>query len=183
MTKHKEEKPAADVEQTETLQSPEAEQKAAPTVDPVAVLESQVKEWKDKYTYLAADYDTYRRRTARDIQTARAEGMTHAVEPMITVFDHFRMAMNASDKSDNIEKVREGLVLIYNEFQKAIKEIGIEAIEAEGAIFDPNLHEAISNVPSDKPEGTVIQQWNCGYRYNGRLIRPARVVVSAGKSE
>lgn len=156
---------------------------SAPTPDPVAVLESEVKLWKEKYAYLAAEFDTFRRRASRDVQNARADGLADAVEPVLNIFDHFRMAMDASAKTDNVDKLREGLDLIFGEFQKAVKEMGIEMIEAAGTVFDPNLHEAISSVASDKPEGTVIQQWSCGYRHHGKLLRPARVIVSAGKTE
>ncbi len=171
----------AKVEETHTPN--ETAESVVTPEDPIETLKKEVDEWKNKYTYLYADYDNYRRRVARDIQTAREKGVMSAVDPMITVFDHFRMAMDVSEKSDNIDKIREGLTLIYNEFKKAITDLGIESVEAQGAVFDPNIHEAISHQPSDAPEGTVIQQWSCGYTQNKKLVRPARVVVSSGPAK
>lgn len=146
----------------------------------IAELEQQVGDLKQKYAYLYADFDNYRKRVAKDIQTARQEGLIKALEPMINVLDHFRMAVDASHKTDNVEKIREGLLLISEQLKKAVSETGIESIEAQDQTFDPAIHEAISQQPSDKVEGTVLQQWTCGYKLGDRLIRPARVVVSSG---
>lgn len=154
-----------------------------PAKDPLTEAQSEIAKLKDKYMYLTAEYDNFRRRAARDMQEARTAGMIGAVDPILNVFDTFRMAMTASEQTDNIEKIREGLTLILNAFNKSIADLGIESIEALGQAFDPNLHEAISSMPSDEPEGTIIQQWSCGYSLNGKLLRPARVVVSAGPAD
>lgn len=173
---------SADVS-SDTRSNENTETTTSAVEDPMTKLQAELDSWKSKYTYLYADYDNYRRRVARDIQTAREKGMESTIEPMLTVFDHFRMAMDASEKSDNIDKIREGLSLIFNEFKKAISDLGIEPIEALNTPFDPNIHEAISHHPSDQPEGVVIQQWSCGYQHNKKLVRPARVVVSSGPAK
>lgn len=152
-------------------------------VNPLAEAETQIKQLKEKYTYLMADYDNYRRRVARDLQSARTSGVESALNPILNIFEHVRMAVSASEQTDNVEKIREGLRLIMNEFSKSIRDMGIEIIDPVGEQFDPNLHEAISNMPSDHPEGVVTQQWSSGFRLNGRLLRPARVVVSSGPAK
>jgi molecular chaperone GrpE len=82
-----------------------------------------------------------------------------------------------------MDAIRDGLKMILTEFGKAIEELGIEKIDAVGKEFDPNLHEAMANEPSDEvEEGVVIKQWTCGYRMGDRLLRPANVVVSSGSA-
>ena len=71
--------------------------------------------------------------------------------------------------------------MIMGEFFKAFEELGVSKLESVGKKFDPNLHEAVANEPSETvPEGEIIREWNCGFNRGDKLLRPARVVVSAG---
>ncbi|OGV38693.1 MAG: nucleotide exchange factor GrpE [Lentisphaerae bacterium GWF2_45_14] len=138
----------------------------------------------DKYLRTCAEYQNYRKRVSKDISTARYEGTFSAIQPFLQVFDHFFMAVCAAEKSENTGSIREGLNMILTEFNKALDELGIERIDADGKDFDPALHEAISNEASDSiEEGKVSRQWSCGYKLGERLMRPARVVVSSGPAK
>ena len=149
--------------------------------DTVKELQSKISEWEDKYLRLRAEFDNYRKRTYKDITEARFNTKIDTVFPVLSVFDHFRLAVTAAEKTPEFKVLFDGMKLILSEFQKALDELGIEVIEATGKSFDPNLHEAIGKEPSTKvEEGKVISQWRCGYMLGDRLLRPSSVIVSSG---
>jgi molecular chaperone GrpE len=144
-------------------------------------LNAELEEAKDALLRLKADFQNYRMRTAKEIANARAFAQTDTILPFLQVFDHFNMAMVAAEKSDNMDAIKQGLEMILKEYQKRLDELGVEAFDAVGKKFDPQLHDAMSHEPSDEvEEGYVIKQWNCGYKLGERLLRPATVVVSSG---
>lgn len=172
---------------SQDVPAPEAvsEESAAPSEkSEEEKLKEELAAANDKYLRLCAEYQNYRKRVSKDMSNARYEGVFSTIQPFLQVFDHFFMAVMASEKSDNIDSIRQGLGMILTEFQKAIEELGIQQIDANGKDFDPELHEAISHEPSDKvAEGKVSRQWSCGYKLGERLMRPARVVVSSGPAK
>lgn len=160
----------ADVAQTE----PTPEEK-------ISQLDEALAAANDKYLRLQAEFQNYRKRAAKEISAARAFGAEDAITPFLQVFDHFNMAVQAATTSDNMDAIRQGLQMILDEYDKALKELGVVRFDAAGADFDPEIHEAMAHEPSDSiAEGKVVKQWNCGYRLGERLIRPATVVVSSG---
>jgi molecular chaperone GrpE len=87
------------------------------------------------------------------------------------------MALTAAENADSA--IRDGIQMIYDQFHDVLKDVGVEKVDAEGELFDPNLHEAISQQETvDIEEGTVVEQIQSGYKLNDRLVRPARVVVA-----
>jgi molecular chaperone GrpE len=134
---------------------------------------------EDRRLRLTADFDNYRKRVHRDLQEARATATVEGLSAFLNVFDHFRLAMAASEADPKV--LRDGMAMILAEFEKAMVEAGIAIIDAVGQPFDPHCHEASAREPSTTvPENHVVRQWRCGYRLGDRLIRPAAVVVSAG---
>ena len=120
-------------------------------------------------------------RTAKEIANARMFGQNDTILPFLQVFDHFSMAMTAAEKSENMDAIKQGLEMILKEYKKGLDELGVVAYDAVGEKFDPKLHDAMTNEPSDEiEEGYVIKQWNGGYKLGERLLRPATVVVSSG---
>jgi len=104
--------------------------------------------------------------------------------PFLQVFDHFTMAVSASESTMNVDALKKGMEMIQQEFDKAFSDLGVEKIDAPGKEFDPKLHEAVAQEASDTvPAGHVIKQWNFGYRIGDRLLKPAMVIVSSGKAE
>ena len=94
------------------------------------------------------------------------------------------MAMMAADKSENMDAIKQGLDMILKEYKKGLDELGVVSYNAVGEKFDPKLHDAMTNEPSDEvEEGYVIKQWNVGYKLGERLLRPATVVVSSGPAK
>lgn len=166
-------------EQIDKESSVETEGK--PELSEVDKLQKELAEIQSKYLYLQAEYQNYRKRIARDLSDTRINTAASTLTPFFTVFDFLHMADNAAVKSDNIESIRQGLKMIIGEFVKAFDELGVKRIEATGQKFDPELHEAVANQPSETiPEGVVSSEWNCGFKLGERILRPCRVVVSSG---
>ena len=144
-------------------------------------LQRELKECQDKYLYLQAEYQNYRKRVVKDLADARSYTVSDTLAPFLSVYDYLSMAGVAAEQSDNLEAIRMGLKMIMGEFFKAFEELGVSKLESVGKKFDPNLHEAVANEPSETvPEGEIIREWNCGFKRGDKLLRPARVVVSAG---
>jgi molecular chaperone GrpE len=157
--------------------------KAKKQADRIKELEAELLESEDKTLRLRAEYDNYRKRSYRELSDARAYAKSDTLTPILNVFDHFQMAVAAADTTEDMSVITEGLKMINAEFIKAMDELGVESIDAIGKKFDPNLHEAVAEEASDQEEGTVIQQWRCGYKLGDKLLRPASVVVSSGKKK
>ena len=152
---------------------------AAPP-DPAAELAAL----QEKYIYLQAEYQNYRKRMAKELAESRRFAVEETVHPFLTVYDFLTMAETAAVQSDNIEAIRQGLVMIIAEYRKAFDELGLKPFDAKGKKFDPELHDAVAHESSEEvPEGVVSKQWNCGFKLGDRVVRPARVVVSSGAPE
>ena len=180
----KQEQPQA--EKTAESNFPEAEEKQLQEEHDKKVkeLEAKLAEAEDKRLRCYAEMDNLRKRTAKEMETLRLNVLQGTISPFLQVFDHFAMAVAASEKSDNLKSLLQGMKMIGNEFDKAFSELGVTKIDAVGQDFDPNLHEAVSQEASDTvPQGKVIRQWSCGYKTPLRLLKPAMVVVSSGPEQ
>jgi molecular chaperone GrpE len=125
--------------------------------------------------------DNLRKRLLRDTAESKLNAKIDTVSSFLSVFDHFKLAVRASDEKHSFDVLHKGMEMILDEFQKAFDEIGIEIINACGAVFNPNLHEAAGQKNSTEiPEGHVLEQWRCGYKLGEKIIRPAVVVISSG---
>lgn len=146
-----------------------------------AVLESEVAALKDQLLRKEADFQNYRKRMAREVSDARRIGLIETITPFLQVFDLFEMAMKAADTSDNIAALKQGLAMILAQYGKTLDELGVQKFDAVGSVFDPMLHDAVAYENSEEAaDGTILKQWNCGYKLGDRLLRPARVIVSSG---
>jgi molecular chaperone GrpE len=162
----------------------EIEEKELTAEEQVEALTAELAESKDALLRLKADFQNYRMRTAKEISNARVFGQTDTILPFLQVFDHFNMAMMAAEKSDNMDAIKQGLEMILKEYKKGLDELGVVPYDAVGEKFDPKLHDAMTNEPSDEmKEGYVTKQWNVGYKLGERLLRPATVVVSSGPAK
>lgn len=165
---------------TEKQEKPEKSEKPK-KLKPAELLE-QIKVLESKNLYLQADYQNFRKRTAKDISDARLIGTVNAIEPFLKINDFLIMAKMAAEKSDNIEALKQGVLMIINEYEKAMDEFGVTKLKTVGEKFDPELHEAISHEFSDTvEEGIVIKEFSSGYKLGSKLLKAARVVVSKGK--
>ena len=135
----------------------------------------------DRYVRLNADFDNFRKRAARDREDGMRSAQERLLNKLLPVIDNFDMAMAATTSAQNttVESLKAGVQMIQGQLKAVLAESGVEEIEAMGKPFDPNLHEALSQLESaDAPEGTVIQQLRKGYKMRDRLLRPASVIVA-----
>ena len=136
---------------------------------------------QEKYIYLQAEYQNYRKRMVKELADARRFAIEDTVQPFFAVYDFLAMAEIAAAQSDNVEAIRQGLMMIIAEYRKAFEELSLKPFDAKGVPFDPALHDAVAHESSEEvPEGVVSKQWNCGFKLGDKVLRPARVVVSSG---
>jgi molecular chaperone GrpE len=155
----------------------EVEVEEAPVEAPPAPPETAVEAERDEYLALAqrtqADFENFRKRVARDAAAAEARGTARLAKEILPALDNLTRALEA----DTLDP--EGLSLVRSEFTAALERLGIEEFSPEGERFDPNLHEAMAQHPVDGAEpGTVVEVYQRGYRVDGNVLRPARVVVA-----
>ena len=145
--------------------------------DDVEGLRRSLGEQHDRYLRLLADFENVRRRMAREHERARHEGRRDALLPLLPALDTLDRALAAGSTDTPFY---EGVVATHRLFIDALRELGVEPIQAEGQSFDPNQHEAVATVPADDVEpGTVTREVRRGWRFGHELLRPAQVVVAA----
>ena len=135
---------------------------------------------RDEYLALAqrtqADFENYRKRMAREVAQATDRGMAKVTKELLPALDHLELALKASEGHEDVVK---GFALVREEFFNALAKVGIQPFSPAGEPFDPNEHEAMASQPAEDAEsGTVIEVYQQGYRLNGAVLRPARVVVA-----
>lgn len=136
----------------------------------------------NQYLRLAADFDNYRKRQESEREALIKYGMEQALKKMIEVADNFTRAEKAMEKIEDCDKAKESFSVLHKQFKDSLDKLGLEEIKAEGETFDPNIHEAVMQVPTDEhPEDTVIQEMQKGYKYGEKVLRPAMVSVSVSK--
>jgi molecular chaperone GrpE len=135
---------------------------------------------RDEYLALAqrtqADFENFRKRMARENAAAQDRGMAKVAKELLPALDHLAHALKAAEGHDDVVK---GFAMVSDEIVTALERAGIQAFSPLGDPFDPNEHEAMTTQPSEDAEsGTVIEVYQQGYRLNGQILRPARVVVA-----
>jgi len=130
----------------------------------------------DKYLRLAAEFENYQKRTKREQEKSLRYATEKFALDILEVVDNFERALKSED-----EKLREGLEQIHKMFLGTLAKNGIEPMNATGIMFDPNFHEAIANLPSDKPAGEILDVAIPGYMIHDKVLRHAKVAVSATK--
>ncbi|MBL1353474.1 MAG: nucleotide exchange factor GrpE [Zetaproteobacteria bacterium] len=148
-------------------------------VDPLEALQSEVNELNDKLLRQHAEMDNLRKRTAREVVDARKFAVEKFAVSLLNVVDNLERALTVEEGQE--EALRDGIQRTLDSWHGMMGKFNVERIDAVGENFDPHKHEALSKMPSDEPEGIVINQHCAGYTLNGRLIRPAQVLVSSGK--
>lgn len=138
-------------------------------------LEREVADWKTRYLRLQQDFESYRNRTSSDVQDARTRGESNAVEAVLPVYDALERAIQAGVKDP--ATLIPGLLSVLENFVKSLETFGCEPVPGKGATFDPHVHEAITVAPGETDD-TILEVFQAGFTLKGRLVRPARVVVS-----
>ncbi|HEU4364569.1 MAG TPA: nucleotide exchange factor GrpE [Candidatus Krumholzibacteria bacterium] len=141
-------------------------------------LADQVREHKDRWLRAAAEFENYRKRTAREWELLKQQSKSEVILEVLNSLDDFERAFAVVEGAQESEFVQ-GIRLIYNNLLTALQKLGVTELDAHHKPFDPNVHMAIGQVETDEVEsGHVAQVVGKGYSLNGALIRPARVVVA-----
>lgn len=149
--------------------------------DPMAGLQADLDRFRDLALRSQADFENYKKRSAREKEEAIKYANSTLLERLISIIDNFELGLAAAKGQGEQSPIYSGMILVQKQLNDLLAENGLQPIEAEGKKFDPNLHEAIAHEPSDQvPEGMVLRQTRRGYRFKDRLLRPAKVVVSRG---
>ena len=146
----------------------------------IAELQARVVESHDKYIRSVAELDNVRKRARKDQEEARVDAQSRVLREMLPVIDNLERAVaHAAQTGDAASGVLEGIRLVLRQFSQAFERCNVHPVEAKGQPFDPNQHEAVSQVvTADAPPGSVVEVMQTGYRIGERLLRPALVVVA-----
>jgi molecular chaperone GrpE len=157
-----------------------ADAEAPPAGEPKAEPPAEEAGEAAKYLELAkrtqADFENYRKRMARENAAAAGRGAAKLAKELLPALDHLELALKAADAEQEVVK---GFAMVRDELNAALGRAGIQSFSPQGEPFDPNEHEAMAQQPSEEVEsGTVLEVYQQGYRVNGAVLRPARVVVA-----
>lgn len=142
-------------------------------------LKCELAELKDKYLRLMAEFDNYRKRTLKERAEIIDQAARDTMTAILPVLDDFDRAKASAEAPDSKEQFSEGVKLVYHKLYKTLESRGLEPMESTGKDFDPDEHEAISEVPapSEDLKGKVVDTVEKGYKLKGKIIRHAKVVV------
>ena len=141
--------------------------------------ETRLTEQVDKYLRLAAEYDNYRRRSMKERAEAASRGQAELVSRLVDAIDDLSRFAHIDPATTDPMTLHKGIELVEQKMLKALGAAGLEILTPLDQTFDPTLHEAVATEPALSPEDdhTVARVFQSGYRFNGQLLRPARVVV------
>jgi len=153
------------------------------TKEEVAEKKVEVKEenidYKDRYIRLVAEFDNYKRRTAREKMDLIRNAGEDILNDILPTVDDLERAIDSMSKADDMEAAKAGIELIYNNFKKILNQKGLKEIEALHAEFDTDMHEALTKIPapSEELKGKVVDVIQKGYSLNDKVVRFAKVVI------
>ncbi len=161
------------VEQQQTLESTENEA--------IAKLEADLSESKDKYLRLYSEFENFRRRTSKEKMELISAANEQLMLALIPVADDIERSYSNQESFEDIQLLKDGVNLIFNKFSKILEQKGLNPLESKGENFNPDLHEAITQIPapSEELKGKIIDEIEKGYYLNDKLIRVAKVVIGA----
>jgi molecular chaperone GrpE len=142
-------------------------------------LEKRTLEAENHYKRMAADFENYRKRVAREKEEFSAGGIQRAIEAILPALDDMDMAKMKLSANMDSTAMMESLNMVYNRFNRCLEQIGIKQLEVIGEMFDPVYHEPVQQIPSKAvPDGAVVQQLRPGYMFGEKVLRPSLVNVA-----
>lgn len=173
----------ANTEELNTAESSaETTQNNEPELSAEEKLKAQVDELNDKYIRLLAEFDNFKRRTAKERIELFKVANQETLKAMIVVLDDFDRAQKSMDSANDIDALKEGLKLVHHKLKSTLQGQGLAEMENSiGKVFDTDQHEAVTNIPAPNEEmkGKVVDELEKGYLLNDKVIRFAKVVVGA----
>ena len=157
-------------QETESINEKDAE---------ITELKAKVAELNDKYTRLYSEFDNFRKRTAKEKKEIMDAGGEDVFKSLLPVVDDFERAIKSNAESTDVKSINDGVHLIFNKFKSTLSQKGLSEMKSIGETFNPDIHEAITNIPApaDDMKGKVVDELEKGYTLNGKIIRFAKVVI------
>ena len=153
-------------------------------IDPLEKLEQELAEARDEYLRLAAEFDNYRKRQARNLEAIVKGANEGLIVNFLDVLDNFERALEAGEDKPNFKKYHKGMKLIFGQLTETLERAGVQRFDSLGEKFDPNLHEALLTLEAEEYEADhVAQEISAGYRLHDKVIRHARVGVVCDGAE
>ncbi len=190
-----EDEPQADTAPLEAkpVKAPKAEPKPEAQPGPVeekqAHLETALNEEKDRaddyfrrLQYLQADFENYRKRVEKEMGESKRFGNERLLSDLLVVNDELELALSKAEESKQNPVLIEGVQMVHKRLQSFLSKEGVQKIQSLGTKFTPDLHEAALRVPSDKEDGTIVEEIRVGYLLKGRVLRPSIVKVAEKQS-
>jgi molecular chaperone GrpE len=173
-------------EDRKTAEDPDApEGVPAVEVDPLRIeleaAKEEVARLRDQLLRTAADFDNFRKRSRKDVEDAQKKGLERALLEVLPVSDNLERALQAAGQATDVGAIVEGVRMVLKMTEDALSRLGAERVPSVGSAFDPGLHEAVQQIESDAPAGTVVLEMAPGYRLGGKLLRAAMVAVARPK--
>ncbi len=169
----------AEPQQEETTTKNQEEKVELTPEEEIVELKQQVGELKDKYLRIYAEFENFRKRSVREKLDMMKTAAQDTMSVLLPVLDDFDRAKKSADSADSEEKFTEGIELLYHKIYNVLENKGLESMNSTGEAFDPELHEAITEIPAPTEEmkGKVIDTIEKGYKLKDKIIRHAKVVV------
>ena len=146
--------------------------------------EDEAANLKGQLMRLRADFDNFRKRTTRERGEVAQRANENIIFEMLTVIDHMDLAIQSAAGSEEADPYVQGFQMVSTQLFSTLEKFGLSRVAVDGAEFDPNIHEAISQIPSDEVnEGVIVDCTRAGYLLGDKLLRAAQVVVSSGPAE
>ena len=159
------------------MEGPGAANAAVSPADQIVALEDECASLRDQLLRSRAEFENFRKRTAREVERIRKTAAESLIHELLAVVDNLELALrNARDESDPLTQ---GVRLVHKQMLETLSRSGLEPIDAVGKKFDPNFHEAVAQAPSDEiAPDHVLEEFQRGYRLGGQILRPSKVLVS-----
>ena len=176
-TEASEEQPTPKDEKTKT--SKKRKSKTKQLEEDLEKAQIDIDEAKDKYLRLFAEFDNYKKRSIKEKLEFMRTASQDTISSILPVVDDFDRAKKSADDDNSVEQFSEGVNMVYNKLHSVLKNLGVEAMESTGEVFDPELHSAVTEIPapSEDMKGKVIDTIEKGYLLKEKIIRHAKVVV------
>jgi len=150
---------------------------------PVEGKETELQSCIGRLQRLQAEFENYKKRTARDIGAWEERVADQVILDFTTPYENLERAFRSYASDQNVEPFVSGVEQIFAQFAQLLDQHGVERIPSVGAPFDPALHEALLTAPSEEEKNMIIEEFSPGYRRNGRVLRPSKVTVSQGPAQ
>lgn len=166
-----------ETEEVTELEATDSEEDIESELD---IITKERDEFKDKWLRELASFDNFRKNTLKEKQDWIKYANEKIILDLCEILDNFERALSTDINANNFESYKKGVEMIYQQFNNLLKRNNVEKIEALGQEFDPNIHDAISSIPSEEEENIIVAVIQNGYKIGEKIVKHSRVAVSNG---